>query len=169
MFWSINLDVQWEDRWKPPVVLICDPKHVWFSSVFIGYQNSCMWRILATFIGYQTYELLMNFRSKFINACIVEMKHIFEWLSLLPIISTEAFPGYKVWDLLQVKYFVFFFMCFTRSLTYIQCTQHVFTRYTWSQMKRKCALFFCTLNHQNITCRVVKMHQWLVISLASYM
>ena len=34
LFWSTNLDVQWEDRWKAPVVLICDPKYVWFSSVF---------------------------------------------------------------------------------------------------------------------------------------
>ena len=34
LFWSINLDVQWRDRWKPRVVLICDPKYVWFSSVF---------------------------------------------------------------------------------------------------------------------------------------
>lgn len=83
------------------------------------------------------------------------MEQIFEWLSLyLLIISKEAVPGYKVWDLTPGE--VFFIMCFSRSLTYIQCTQHVFTRYTWSQMKRECALFFCTFNHQDITCRVVK-------------
>ena len=45
--------------------LICDPKHVWFSSVFsLGIKTHARDEFSHFFIGYLTYELLMSFRSK---------------------------------------------------------------------------------------------------------
>ena len=57
LFWSMNPDVQWEDRWKPYVVLICDPKHVRFSSMFsLG---------IKTHAHNEISHFLLSFRNNF--------------------------------------------------------------------------------------------------------
>ena len=64
MFWCVNLDIQWGIRWKQRVVWIRYPKHVWFSSRFsLGIKTHARVEFSHFFIGYQTYELLMSFRT----------------------------------------------------------------------------------------------------------
>lgn len=63
LFWSMNLDVQWEDRWKPYVVLICDPKHVRFSSMFsLG---------IKTHAHNEISHFLLSFRNNFYPKCTI--------------------------------------------------------------------------------------------------
>ena len=82
-FWSINLDVRWEDRWKPPVVLIGDPKHLSFSSVFsLGINTHARDEFRHFFIGYQTYELLKTLQVFFDSPSrATALNLLFLWLS----------------------------------------------------------------------------------------
>ena len=127
LFWSINLDVQSEDRWKPRVVLICDPKHVWFSSVFLlGIKTRA--RDESSHFT-QTYEFIIL--ESFVNAYRIHTKHAsdlkydlllnfpFLLLSLLPFapwknttLKIRAKRNVSCWS---ITFTVYWSICFKRK------------------------------------------------------